>query len=326
MLRKLSIFILLSLAAGTVVFAQQAPDQKEQTQKRTSRIFLNAPFEESYLGVQTQDVSKENFNKYGLSSVRGVAVEKVVENSPAARAGLMDGDVIVKFNGAEVTSVRQLTRLISEVAPDHTANITVLRNGSEREITATLGKREMPKFFNGNFDFKDVPSFPAVPEMPQSPMPPMQNGEPNVFIYRSGANRQIGVGVSPLTKQLGDYFGIAEGKGLLINNVREDSPAAKAGLKAGDIIVEVDGKQVNESFDLVRAINDKKEGSVSLTIIRNRNRQTFNVTPEAFKGTINLNDLEIPGDNNQMQLRRLMPQSQLAPLPKIQILNAPNIL
>lgn len=330
MLRKLSAFILLSMLPGAAAFAQKTPEPNE---KALPQIVVGAPFSGSYLGVQAQDVSKENFTKYGLSSVRGVAIEKVVENSPAAQAGLMDNDVIVEFNGEDVTSVRKLTRLISEVAPDHTARITILRGGGEREINVTLGKREMPKFFNGNFNFEnmpkvpEIPALPEIPNMPDTPLPPLKNGEPNFFFFRGGANRQIGIGVSPLTKQLGDYFGVAEGKGLLISGVRENSPAAKAGLKAGDVIVEVDGKEINGNFDLIRAVNDKKDGDVSLTIIRNRNRQIINVTPEAVKGgALNLNDLAVPGEGAPNLMRMQVPQPKIAPVPRIEILSSPRIL
>ena len=116
------------------------------------------------------------------------------------------------------------------------------------------------------------------------PLPPMADGgDSNVFIFRTGANRQIGIGVTPLTKQLGDYFGATEGKGLLINDVRENSPAAKAGLKAGDVIVEIEGREIKVLPDLIRAIGEKKEGGVSVTFLRDKNRQTVSVTPETVK-------------------------------------------
>jgi serine protease Do len=121
----------------------------------------------------------------------------------------------------------------------------------------------------------------------------------DLFVFRGSTNRQIGVGVMPLTKQLGDYFGISDGKGLLVSSVRENSPAAKAGLKAGDVIVEVEGKQVNETFELLRAVNEKKEGDVTLTVVRDKNRQTFRVTPEILKGAnLPLVELENLGDGN----------------------------
>ena len=106
-------------------------------------------------------------------------------------------------------------------------------------------------------------------------------GEGKSFEWRAGEGRQIGVSVYLVTKQLGERFGV-EG-GAMINEVREGSPAAKAGLKAGDIIVEINGKPVKGDFDVIRTINEKKEGDVTLTIVRDKNRQTISVTPEASK-------------------------------------------
>lgn len=246
----------------------------------------------SYLGVQTQEVNKENFSKFGLKDVRGVAIEKVVADSPAQKAGLQDNDVIVRFNGEEVTSYRKLTRLISETAPDHQAKITVLRDGKERDVTVTVGKQPAPQFRTGNL-MPTLPrqaiTIPAMPSFNVESFPRITNGEVMIFDGKEGGNfvfgstRQLGVGISGLTKQLGDYFGVADGKGILINNVNDDSPASKAGLKAGDVIIEVEGKAVGNSMELLRAISEKKEGEVALTVLRNRNRQTIKVTPEKLK-------------------------------------------
>ena len=307
-----ALFILCGSVVSVVVAQTRAPQpQMERVPFDQGFAFFDADGG-SYLGVQTQEVTKENFGKFGLSGVRGVAIEKVMDDSPAKQAGLQDGDVIVRFNGEEVTSYRKLTRLISETAPDHQAKITVSRGGSEREITVTMGKHPAPKFEQGSFAmaapapmgdrvFERTMRIPGVKsssgvtirEMPMSPgvrigeMPDGATG--NVFVWEGGndgnfgSTKQIGVGVSGLTKQLGDYFGIADGKGLLINNVVENSPAARAGLKAGDIIVEVEGKAIGNSMELIRAISEKKEGEVVLTILRNRNRQTVKVTPEKMK-------------------------------------------
>ena len=305
MLKKLSFFIVFSFVFATIANAQQqqTPAPKAPAEKKAQRMILEAPFAASYLGVQAKDISKENMAQFGLREVRGVAVEKVSENSPAAQAGIQAGDVVLKFNGEEVSSVRQLTRLIGEVAPDHQARITVLRGGSEREVSVTMGKREMPGFeTTGMLD--QLYGLPGIPEYPNRPFPPFNTLPPtdndrDLFVFRGDSSRQIGVGVTPLTKQLGEYFGVSGGKGLLINSVRENSPAAKAGLRAGDVIVEVEGKQVGETFDLLRIINEKKEGDVTLTVVRDRNRQTFRVTPEVLKGTSSpLIELENLGDGD----------------------------
>ncbi len=335
MLRKIIAFTVISVVGSVAANAQEtiiAP--KGNVTKRVQSIFLDAPFERSYLGVQTVEITKENYAKFGLAQVRGVGIEKVVENSPAANAGLQNGDVIVRFEGEEVKSVLKLTRLIGEVAPEQTARITVLRGGSEREFSVTLGKRELPPPPMGNFRFENTPALPALPRTPQVqtvPLPSFESGDGNnVFIWRGAASRQIGVGVTALTKQLSDYFGVPEGRGLLINNVRENSPAANAGLKAGDIIVEIEGKEVKGQTDLIRALGEKKEGDVSLTIIRDRNRQTVRVTPEASKdGAMRFEEFEnlFEAHPGQMNLRFQTPQPLVAPIPATPPLRiAPRIL
>lgn len=327
MIRQLLGFTLLAFSSCTVIYSQKTPEQTKQPEKPEKPSVFSFQFDGgSYLGIEPQEVTRENFSRFGLREVRGVAVEKVVENSPAAQAGLQAGDVIIKFDDEEVKSVRKLSRLIAEVAPDQRVELTILRGGNEQEINATMGKREMPAVFNGNFKMENFPSVQTFPKIPQSPdmkkMPQVQIVPPgakgDTFVWKNdgegafffGSNRRIGVSVSTLTKQLGDYFGVSDGKGLLISNVRENSPAAKAGLRAGDIIVEADGKEVKNNADLIRALNDKKDGAVQMTIIRDRNRQTIQVTPEKLEGEITP---MFEGDLPTPDVRVVTPQIQVAP-------------
>ncbi|MBC7899509.1 MAG: PDZ domain-containing protein [Saprospiraceae bacterium] len=297
MFRKSLAFILLGATTCAVSYAQ-TPAPKGQAAASVFSFFDGSG---SYLGIDTEEVTKENFAKYGLREVRGVAIEKVVDGSPAQSAGLQNGDVVVKFNGEDITSVRKLSRLIEEVAPDHQAKLTVMRNGDSREIIVTLGRRPTSKFENGAYSvtvpggrmpfphMSEMPAMPALP--PMSPMlrvqvmPSMPEAMDESFIWSGGSSRRIGVNTTPLTKQLSEHFGVSGG--VLVSNVRVDSPAAKAGLRAGDLIVEVDGKQVSRELDLIRSISEKKEGDVSLTIVRDRSRQSINVTPEESKGEFN---------------------------------------
>jgi serine protease Do len=253
----------------------------------------------SYLGVQVQEITKENYSKYGLDSVKGVAVEEVVKDSPAAQAGIQPGDVIIRFNREEVTSVRKLRRLISEVAPDHQAKITVLRKGKEYEFNVTIGKKPGSRAENVKI------LMPKLPEKIEVPLPKIEipYDEDSFLLFRSGS-RRIGVEVMPLTKQLGEYFGVADGKGLLIIHVDVNSPAAVAGLRAGDVIVEVDGKQVSNLWDLSNAINSKNEGEVTIAIIRDRNRQVFTVNPEK----IQQREFRFPDEfyNRRMQRKEIL--------------------
>lgn len=291
MFHKTFIHALITTFMIGVVFGQ-TPEPKKDSQRIVREFTWSLDGDGSYLGVQTQEISKENFAKFGLREVRGVAVEKVLEGSPAQASGLRNGDVIVRFNGEEVTSSRKLTRLVGEVAPDHAAKLTVLRGGSEREITVTVGKRPTPKFATSDFSFNfpdglDKLEIPQMPPMADAPgvrgVPPPRG--PGEFLFRfGGSGRRIGVGITPLTEQLAEHFGVVAG--VMINDVRADSPAAKAGMKAGDIIVEADAKEVKNEGDLVRAIAEKKEGDVLLTVVHDRNRQTISVTPEESKDEI----------------------------------------
>lgn len=285
----------LIVTSSFLIAIGQTPEAKKDAERAALAFTLGGSG--GYLGVQTQEVDKDNFMKYGLSSVRGVAVEKVMENSPATAAGIQANDVIVRINNDEVTSTRKLTRLISEIAPDHQVTVTVLRGGREQQINATLGKRPTPKFGDGNFTFAmpefkgkimELPELKGLEEklknLPKGEGPhvfTVPGGEGKSFVWRAGEGRMIGIGVTALTKQLAEHFKVDGG--VMINSVRENSPAAKAGLKAGDIIVELDGKAVKGDFDLIRGINEKKEGDVQLTIVRDGRRQMISVTPEKSK-------------------------------------------
>jgi len=302
MFRK-SFALILVAASATAVSFGQTPEPKKDKESAAKAFTFTFDGDGGYLGVQAQDVDTDNFAKFGLREVRGVAVEKVLDNSPAQAADLRTGDVIVRFNGEEVTSARKLTRLVSEVAPDHQVKLTVVRGGKEQTVDVTVGKRPAPQFSNGNFEFRtqmpmgkiempDLKNLPQLMDIPEfKDMPPgaaprvftFPGGEGKAFTFRTGGNRQIGVGIMALSKQLADHFGVENG--VMISEVREGSPAFKAGLAAGDIIVEADGKAVKSDLDLIGAINEKKDGDVQVTFIRDRNRQTVSVTPEASKDT-----------------------------------------
>ena len=224
----------------------------------------------SFLGIHTEEITRENMGRYNLREARGVAISKVIEGSPAEKAGLKKDDVVLRFNGEDVTSVRKLNRLIGEVAPDHVARLTISRGGGEQEISVTLGKRN---------DFATAMTLPRLDGQSRKGLENLF-GNQGGYSLAFGSSRRIGVSTTALTKQLADYFGAAGGHGLLLTSVREDSPAAKAGLKAGDVITEVDGEKIEDAGDLSRAINRKNEGEITLTIIRDKSQRTIRVTPE----------------------------------------------
>ncbi len=291
MFTKLTTVLLLGFSLSIAPNAQQTP--QIEGQERVIRVYSGESG--SFLGVELKEVTKENLAKYQLKEVRGVAVEKVVENSPATQAGLQDLDVIIRFNGEEVSSLRKLSRLLSETAPDHQAKITVLRDAKELELLAIMGKRPASKFIDsglpGMSRFPSQSPMPSILSVPSFGRFPLPSGSGDVLVMRgegqeillNSNSRQIGVVTSSLTKQLADFFGVADGKGVLINSVLEDSPASRAGLRAGDVIIETDGKPVGNQLELSRTVAAKIEGEVILTVIRDKERQNIKVTPEKIE-------------------------------------------
>lgn len=240
----------------------------------------------NYLGVSVEELTRENAKTYGLSGEpRGVGVTQVLKGSPAERAGLRARDVIVRFDGEAVTSVRKLTRLITESSPEHTARITVLRGGSEQELSVTLARRELlaPAVSGdmiGKFDLDEMKRLGEDWKLKADEwgkgFEAFGGDGPGVFAL--APSRRIGVTTTTLGKQLADYFGVSHG--VLVNSVEQGSPADKAGLKAGDVVTEVEGKQVDDASDIVHALGAKEEGEVTLTFVRDKQRRTVRVTPE----------------------------------------------
>lgn len=281
-----SLLLALMLTAGVVAAQQPAPPPSPPAEPmdQTFSILIDGG---GFLGIYAENISRENMGRYHMNQVRGVGVTQVIKDSPAEKAGLRKDDVLLRIDGENVTSVRKLNRLVSELAPDQNVRVTFSRGGSEQEVTATLGKRNNqsfaadlfrgdPKVWKFNPDFKGF-KFEG---------PVINHGDlfDNNFSFAFGNSRRIGVSTMALTKQLADYFGIAGGKGVLVTAVTDDGPAAKAGVKAGDVITAIDGEAVDSSGDVSRVINSKKEGDVTLTIIRNKSQQTIRVTPREGGG------------------------------------------
>ena len=287
MTRKNIPFLLVSLLLTTgIALAQQPATPPAQTAPPLSAdpsgalsLFVDGG---SFLGVYAEDISNANMSNYGLRNVRGVGITEVIKSSPAEKAGLKKGDVILRFDDETVTSVRKLNRLVSETAPDHSVKLGISRGGSDQEVTVTLAKRDDLS----NTIWQGMPRGEVFRTMPRGEFPKLDPFGENqeALVFALGSNRRIGVSTQSLTKQLADYFGVTDGKGVLVTSVSEDSPAARAGIKAGDVITAIDGEKIEGSGDLSRAINKQKDGDVTLTIIRDKSPRTIKVTPEKMEG------------------------------------------
>ncbi|HVF23968.1 MAG TPA: PDZ domain-containing protein [Pyrinomonadaceae bacterium] len=315
----IGLVISITLSAGLAIAQQPAPPatppESPEEFGNSFSFFIDGG---GFLGVYGEDITSENVARYRLNQPRGVGITQVIKDSPAEKAGLRKDDVILRLDGENVTSVRKLNRLVSEIAPDHGVRIAISRNGSEQEITATMGKRKNTSFV---LDFISPESRSWKWEGPLTGGDTILNNN-NDLTFMLSNSRRIGVSTVALTKQLADYFGIADGRGVLVTNVSEDGPAAKAGIKAGDVITAIDGEAIDSPGDISRVISRKKEGEVSLTVIRNKSQQTFRVTPRegGFTGT-----LSRPQVGRQIVIPRIQfPDIEVA-MPRIQIPTFPSV-
>jgi membrane-associated protease RseP (regulator of RpoE activity) len=308
----LYLVVSLLLTAG-IALAQRTSPTTPQTPGEPFRQFSLLVDGGGFLGVYAEDINKDNVSQYGLREAHGVA--EVVKDSPAEKAGLKKGDVILRFENEVVTSVRKLNRLVAEVAPDHTVALSVSRGGAEQAFSVTIGSRQ--NSWNSPSELRELQKLDGLNgimngqnawkwEMPES-------GKDG-FVYAFGNSRRIGVSTTPLTKQLADFFGVADGHGVLVTAVDPDSPAAKAGLKAGDVITAVDGQKIEGAGDLARGINKQKDGDVTLTIVRDKNQSTLKVTPRQGSGA-----LIQPGAPQAGMRRIVIPEISLPSIPAMNV-------
>jgi len=319
---KYSIGLLLALflSSGIAVAQQTSPpaptEPPDDVIDQNFSLFIDGG---GFLGVYAENISRENMSRYRVNQVRGVGITQVVKDSPAEKAGLRKDDVILRLDGENVSSVRKLNRLVSELSPDQSVKVSISRGGSEQEVTATIGKRNNTNmannFFNGQprvfkWEGPELKGFKWETPLNRGGFPNFDNDGLSFYLSNS---RRIGVSTMSLTKQLADYFGIADGKGALVTSVIDDGPAAKAGIKAGDVITAVDGEAVDSPGDISRVINRKKEGDVTLTIVPNKSQQTIHVTPReggGFSGTTG---------NPQVGRRIVIPRIEIPTIPDIEI-------
>jgi serine protease Do len=223
---------------------------------------------QGWLGVGVSEVTAEKAKELKLPAERGALLGKIVPDSPAAKAGLKENDVVTEINGQRVEGTEQFRRMIHEIPAGRTAQFTVWRDGRSQTVNVTVGKSE-PRFNTsvvspGTFAFH-------MPEMPQL-NDLMESGS-----FFAGRPR-LGIDAEDLEGDFGNFFGAPDGEGVLVRGVFSDSPAAKAGLKVGDVITSVDGDRVRSIGDLREKLIEKRaEKTVKLGILRNKAPLTVSI-------------------------------------------------
>jgi serine protease Do len=248
--------------------------QKESAPRAETFKILMGDEDAGWLGVQTQEVTAETVKEFKLPAERGVVLQEVTADSPAAKAGLKEHDVVTEIDGQRVQGTAQFRRMIHEIPAGRTVQLTVWRNGQSQNIATTLGKAEEA---HSNF-FGALPSNSysfRMPDMPEVEIPRMNFGPMELFTSRP----RLGVDVEDIDGQLGTYFGVPEGEGVLVRSVNAGSSAEKAGVKAGDVITSVNSERIRSVGDLREKLAAKhEEKSAKLGILRNKSE--MNVTVE----------------------------------------------
>lgn len=223
---------------------------------RLGRVIGDRPF----LGVTMQELTEEVKEGLGVDVKQGVLISDVIEGSPAEEAGIEEGDVVVEFAGKKVDSPSALQDLVLEQEEGDEVTIKLVRDGKTRTVKVTIGESDdfmtwiAPEGME--FDFSNLP-----------------------YAAQWFGGPRLGVRISDMDEDLASYFGVKEGEGVLVLGIDEDSSAEGAGIKSGDVIVEVEGDKIESAGDIREALEDKEKGDeFTVTVVRKKKRQELNGT------------------------------------------------
>jgi serine protease Do len=219
----------------------------------------------SSIGVSVRDVGPAEAG--GEKPFEGVLIDEVRPGSPAEKAGLRRGDIIVEFDGERVRSARQFGRLVQETPAGRAVKATITRDGQKKDVQITPAEgRGATMLFDGDRMREQLGDFAArLPDM---------NFNFDFDLPGTLSGRRLGVTVDELTHQLADYFGAKDG--VLVTAVTDGSAAARAGLKAGDVITSINGDRVTSREDLVRGLRETTKEDVTIGIVRDKKESTVN--------------------------------------------------
>ena len=286
------------VAAVSALTAQGARMSRELQGPGERRELMFLDGRGSRLGVMVQDLD-------ATDKIGGVRVDSVDPESPAEKAGLKTGDVVVEYDGERVRSARQFTRLVQETPEGRQVPLAVLRDGKRQALTATPEARAFSWEMNidGDRIRRDVER--GLREF-RMDMPPMRFRWDHDFddLLAPSSRRRLGISVDSMGNQLSQYFGASEG-GALITSVEPGSAAEKAGLKAGDVITSINGERVRDAEQVVDTMREVGDGDVTIGYLRDKKAGTKKATIEPRSA---------PGANPGEPRRPVRPAAYMRPV------------
>jgi serine protease Do len=234
-----------------------------------------------YLGIGVRDIDPDSAKRFNLKEVRGTEVTSVTDDSPAAKAGLKPGDVILEFNGQPIEGGEQLSRMVREMPLGRQVRLGVWRNGSLQNLTATVEAQKHPQAFafnrNGGWQAVDPERLRNLQEQLRGLQMQEMPGMPGMAMPTN--TPMLGIMGEPMgqEKQLAEYFGVEDG--VLVKSVNAGSAAEKAGIKAGDVILKVDDAHISSTRDITMALRGaRSKKTVTVIVMRNHKEMPITVT------------------------------------------------
>jgi serine protease Do len=221
----------------------------------------------SYLGVDIADITSDRLGALKLKEEKGVEVTMVDQDAPAGKAGIKEHDVILTMNGTTVESAAQLRRMIHETPAGRVVAFGLSRDGQPLTVKVQLANRRS----EFSSDFPDI--HVKVPEIhvPEIDIPSI-----NMVMVTSSP--RSGLTVENITPQLGEFFGVRNGNGVLVRAVEKGSRADQAGFRAGDVIVKVNDQPVHDTNDFTHAVRSRNGKPISVGVMRDKKEQNLNLT------------------------------------------------
>ncbi|AFL90135.1 trypsin-like serine protease with C-terminal PDZ domain [Terriglobus roseus DSM 18391] len=236
-----------------------------------------------YLGIAFHDVSDGDIGSMHLKDGHGAVIVMVDHDGPAGKAGLRERDVVLSVNGVTVDGEEQLRKMLHDMPPGKSIALYICRGGAEQTVTAVMSTREEVDKQARQRYIVPVPvdDTAIVVAPPEAPAPKSRFGNGFITGHLLPTPTYTGATVDAMGAQLADYFGVKDGKGLLVHEVETNSPAAAAGLRAGDVVTRMNGGRVATEKDWTRALHESKGRPVVMTVIRERREQTLTMVPDS---------------------------------------------
>jgi len=251
-----------ALLIMTLTLAASSALAQERWWLAHSPVLAPAAGPASYLGVGVAEIDSSRAKELKLQVERGVEIRRVEADSPAEKAGLKERDVVLEYNGQPVEGTESFIRLVRETPVGRYARMLISREGATQTLTATLGRRK-----DGQEGHTYSFTIPPLPPIPPIDLPKLMT---------TLRTTRVGLETESLSEQLAEYFGVKEG--VLVRSVDKDSPAEKAGIKAGDVILRIDGEKVRRPGSVseeLRSSWDKK--TIPVDLVRNKKELTVNL-------------------------------------------------